>query len=252
MRALAEDGWAGTGNGHAPYGFQNPSNIMRSPLDDHYYALISTWGTTALHGIAAPQVAGNCLIRTADLNAGPGAWRAWGGAAFNISLNANPYTADGAAHPQAHVCVPVTHTNEYLSLLYSTYYKQYMTVTPSPADTLQASARDNSLLTRANLHCRTLPVVQCTAVEQVFGDGDCSTVSFKLSPDLINWSESTVIRKCICEGGKWEIYPSLMDPRSLSNSFDTVGKTALLFHVNLHGRQIWSYEVEFGGADEEQ
>ena len=97
LLALAEDGWAGTGNGHAPYGFQNPSNIMRSPLDGHYYALISTWGTTTLPGIAAPQVAGNCLIRTADLNAGPGAWRAWGGAGFNISLNANPYTAAGAA-----------------------------------------------------------------------------------------------------------------------------------------------------------
>lgn len=88
-------------------------------------------------------------------------------------------------------------------------------------------------------------------IEQVFGDGDCSTVSFKLSTDLINWSESTVIRKCICEGGKWEVYPSLMDPRSPSDSFDIVGKTALLFHVNLHGRQIWSYELEFGGASEE-
>jgi len=96
-----------------------------------------------------------------------------------------------------------------------------------------------------------LLVVHCIALEQVFGDGDCSTVSFKLSPDLIHWSESTVIRKCICEGGKWEVYPSLMDPRSERDSFDTVGKTALLFHVNLHGRQIWSYEVEFGGADEE-
>ena len=74
-----QDGWAGTGNGHAPYGFQNPSNIMRSPLDDHYYALISTWGTTSLPGAAASQAAGNCLIRTADLNAGPSAWRAWGG-----------------------------------------------------------------------------------------------------------------------------------------------------------------------------
>jgi hypothetical protein len=86
-------------------------------------------------------------------------------------------------------------------------------------------------------------------IEQVFGDGDCSTVSFKLSPDLINWSESTVIRKCICKGGEWEIYPSLMDPRSPSDSFDTVGKTASLFHVNLHGRQIWSYDLEFGGVE---
>ena len=141
LLALAEDGWAGNGNGHAPYGFQNPSNIMRSPLDGHYYALISTWGTATLPGIAAPQVAGNCLIRTADLNAGPGAWRAWGGAGFNISLNANPYTAAGAAQPQAHVCMPVTHTNEYLSLLYSTYYKQYMTVRPSPCSRYFGSKR---------------------------------------------------------------------------------------------------------------
>ena len=104
-------------------------------------------------------------------------------------------------------------------------------------------ARRDELVSQASLalHC---------IIEQVFGDGDCSTVSFKLSPDLINWSESIVIRKCICEDGKWEIYPSLMDPRSPSDGFDTVGKTALLFLVNLHGRQIWSYELEFGGANE--
>lgn len=136
LDVLVEDGWAGTGNGRAPYGFQNPSNIMHSPIDGYYYALISTWGTTALPGISAPQAAGNCLIRTSDLNDGPGAWRAWGGSDFNISLNVNPYTARGASHPQTHICVPVTHTNEYLSLIYSTYYKQYMTVSTSPVDRL--------------------------------------------------------------------------------------------------------------------
>ena len=99
------------------------------------------------------------------------------------------------------------------------------------------------------LKIRTILSENRCCIEQVFGDGDCSTVSFKLSPDLINWSESTVIRKCICKGGEWEIYPSLMDPRSPSDSFDTVGKTASLFHVNLHGRQIWSYDLEFGGVE---
>ncbi len=84
----------------------------------------------------------------------------------------------------------------------------------------------------------------------VFGDGDCSTVSFKLSHDLITWSDSVTIRKTICSGGVWEIYPSLIDPASPSASFDTVGKTASLFFVNLHGRQIWSYDIEFGGMDE--
>eukprot|EP01051_Picozoa_sp_SAG22_P016534 SAG22_NODE_2351_length_2677_cov_5.504267_3_plen_323_part_00 len=203
------DGWAGPGNGRAPYGFQNPSNIMRSPLDKHYYALISTWGTSTLPGVAAKQPTGNCLIRTHDLNAGPSAWRAWGGGGFNITLNANPYTTEGAAEPAAHVCAPVTTTNEYLTLVWSSYYKQYMTV---------------------------------------FGDGDCSTVSFKLSPDLVRWGKSVTIRESICnKAGVWEVYPSLIDPLSPSDSFDTVGKTAELFMVNLHGRQIWSYHVEFGG-----
>ena len=205
------DGWAGTGNGHAPYGFQNPSNILHSPLDGYHYALISTWGTAWQPGIQARQPGGNCLIRTKDLNSGPAAWRAWGGAAFNVSLNANPYTPAGATDPGAHICAPVTHTNEYLTLVWSTYYKQYMTV---------------------------------------FGDGGCSTVSFKLSHDLITWSKSVVIRKCICKGGRWEVYPSLIDPASPSDSFDTIGKTASLFFVNLHGRQIWYYDLEFGGADE--
>ena len=65
------------------------------------------------------------------------------------------YTPSGAADPSSHVCAPVTETNEYLTLVYSTYYKQFMTV---------------------------------------FGDGDCSTISFKLSRDLVNWGPSTVIR----------------------------------------------------------
>ena len=50
--------------------------------------------------------------------------------------------------------------------------------------------------------------------------------------------------------GVWEVYPSLIDPASTSPSYGTVGKTGSLFMVNLHGRQIWYYNLEFGGADE--
>ncbi len=82
----------------------------------------------------------------------------------------------------------------------------------------------------------------------VFGDGDCKTVSFKLSDDLMHWGESTVIRQCTCNAqGVWEVDPSLIDRASTSDSFDTVGKSASLFFVNLHGRQIWYYDLEFGG-----
>ena len=107
MPEAYQDGWAGTGDGLPPYGFQNPSNIMRSPLDGYWYALISTWGSPKGNHALPPwakqprsdQPAGNCLIRKRDLNGPPSDWRAWGGAAFNVSLNANPYTAAGALHP---------------------------------------------------------------------------------------------------------------------------------------------------------
>ncbi len=111
-----QDGWAGTGNGRSPFGFQNPSNIMRNPKDGHYYALISTWGTMTLPGVQARQPRGNCLIRTHDLNAGPSAWRAWGGRRFDVVLNEDPYTAAGARDPADHICTPVTTTNEYISI----------------------------------------------------------------------------------------------------------------------------------------
>jgi hypothetical protein len=61
---------------------------MKSPIDGYYYALLSTWGTPP--GTRALQQPGNCLIRTKDLNDGAVAWRAWGGSAFNVSLNADP------------------------------------------------------------------------------------------------------------------------------------------------------------------
>ena len=69
----------------------------------------------------------------------------------------------------------------------------------------------------------------------------------KLSHDLITCSDSVTSRKAIFSGGVLEVYPSLIAPTSPSASFDTVGKTASLFFVNLHGRQIWSYDI--GGMD---
>jgi hypothetical protein len=117
MPGKYHDGLAGTGNGMPPFGFQNPSNIMRSPKDGFYYALVSTWGVATT---AYTQQSGNCLIRIKDLNDPPNTWRAWGGAGFTVSMNANPYTHDGALDPSAHVCAPVSHTNEYLSLVWST------------------------------------------------------------------------------------------------------------------------------------
>jgi hypothetical protein len=63
-------------------------------------------------------------MRTRDLT-DPASWRAWDGVRFNITLAVNPYL-DPSLDPTKHVCKPVT-TMTYISLLWSTFYNQYVT-----------------------------------------------------------------------------------------------------------------------------
>ena len=81
-------------------GWGDPSNLLEK--DGYFYAAL--WNRNAV-GLQAPGV---CVARTADLS-DPAAWRAWGGAAFDVAF-ASPYTLPpGAAG--AHVCVPTNLPN---------------------------------------------------------------------------------------------------------------------------------------------
>jgi hypothetical protein len=61
-----------------PFGFFNPTNIVRNPVDGYYYAIIFAADPTL-------DLAGSCLIRTAD-PANYASWRAWDGTGFAVQL----------------------------------------------------------------------------------------------------------------------------------------------------------------------
>lgn len=107
------------------FGFRSPSNILqdREQSDGLYYAFLSAgWGTTV-----RGQPTGTCIMRTNDLT-DPASWRAWDGASFNVSLAVNPYTHAGKQlDPARHRCAPVTKMT-YISLLWSSFFQQYMAV----------------------------------------------------------------------------------------------------------------------------
>ncbi len=65
-----------------------PSNIVQSPRDGYYYALVQ-YDAHAADG--SVNVQGMCLMPTNNL-AAPGSWRAWDGSGFGVQFM-DPYTA---------------------------------------------------------------------------------------------------------------------------------------------------------------
>lgn len=65
-----------------------PSNIVKSPRDGYYYALVQ-YDAHAADG--SVNVQGMCLMRTDNL-AAPSSWRAWDGSGFGVQFR-DPYTA---------------------------------------------------------------------------------------------------------------------------------------------------------------
>ncbi len=101
-------------------GLGMPSSIVKDPKSDYLYVMaLANWG----HDIAA-QAGGQCLLRTNDIT-DPGSWRAWNGTGFTVSVNASAEVAP-VLDPDAHTCavldLPLTH----ISLLWSSFYEQFL------------------------------------------------------------------------------------------------------------------------------
>ncbi len=187
-----------------PAGVFTPSNIVRNPSDGLYYSLVVTQGYRA-------QKEGTCLIRTPDLSDAR-AWRAWDGSSFGIRF-ANPYRARSAKAAQS-VCKPVSPkeiTTMSGSLTYSTHFGRWLLV--GAAGVWDRSRR-----------------------EVVWG------VYYSLSKDLINWEPRKLIREAElpwtyrCGDANPILYPSLLDPHSVSRNFETVGNRAWLYFTRMHYR----------------
>lgn len=184
-----------------PYQFQpnwglfanwQPSNIVKSPIDDYYYALLEL---DIVRSGEDSWFQGTCVMRTKNL-ADPKSWRAWDGEAFNMRF-INPYLEPDAV-PEEHTCqiVPVS-TFGALSynLTYSTFFEAFMAVG----------------------HVVNHPV---------------TGFYFSLSEDLIQWTPVQLLMEADfvqTTDGPFLAYPSLIDPDSPSQNFDVTGQSPYLY-----------------------
>lgn len=162
----------------------------------------------ALVRIRAPGGAhGTCLLRSRSVGS-PDAWRAWDGHGFDGTLP-DPYS------PAAHVALGcrqvgagrIAEMTE--SLTYNTALHSYLLVGLAPPGPLSLGA-------------------------QVTG------IYFSTSPDLVHWSDRTLIAPAIttqtysCGGHSPLAYPSVIDPSSRSRVFATSGASPYLYFTQFH------------------
>lgn len=180
-----------------PVGAFVPTNIVR--FKGAYYALVS-------FSQALEQKAGDCLMRTNDLS-DPAAWRAWDGKDFTVRF-ASPYATPNL-DPKQHTCQPVSPEN-----------------LKWPVRSLLAMTGERGFLA-------TLQGARMTDTRQmIFG------VYVAHSKDLISWSEPMLVMdlpspsreqcKSLPNSIRYA-YPSILDPKSLSLNFDTVGDSAYIY-----------------------
>ncbi|KAB0266616.1 hypothetical protein [Microvirga brassicacearum] len=175
-------------------GYANPTNIIER--DGWYYAFIF-----ADHYKA--QRRGNCLIRTQNL-ADPSSWRAWDGEGFGASF-IDPFR-DSNADPEAHVCAPVAP---------ATFGRMI-------GGMVKRRGGDEVLA--------------------VFGDrrkGEGGQVEEGIfaatSRDLVKWSKPSLVMKAellwdkSCDEPHAYFYPSLIDPRATTFSFEDFGDSGFLY-----------------------
>lgn len=183
-----------------PYGYFEPSNIIRGP-DGAFYS--------AFFAIVQPGTetqSGTCLMRTTDPSA-PSSWRLWDGRGFNI-VASNPYKGPGAP-PCAFL------SSEELgglrgSLTYNTYLQRYLLVgtgTVVSADGARVCGMFYSL------------------------SKDLITWSLRrlIKPGPLPWCKGSYL---------WDsdMYPSIIDHKDTTVTFENAGQTPHLYFTRKHAR----------------
>jgi len=186
-------------SGIGPYGYFEPSNIVRH-TDGFYYTLIRSLGTEQTP--AHPD--GTCVMRTDNL-ADPSSWRAWGGSGFDISF-IDPYAQSD--DPADHVCQPVDPDLYTMSssLVYSEYLGKYLLV-----DLLNGQGR------------------YAPPAKRVPG------IYYSTSENLVSWSapkllmEAEIAETHQCGDPNPVRVPSLIDHASAKRSFESIGQRSYLY-----------------------
>jgi hypothetical protein len=182
-------------------GIFSPSNIVRSPEDGRYYALVRVAGY-------GNEPYGTCVMRTERLDR-PDSWRAWGGDGFTVEFS-NPYR-EGDVRPSSW-CEPV-----------------------APADI--AAMTDS--LTRNSVAGKYL-LVGVSSLEDQASGRTVWGVYYSFSEDLVTWTprrlllETETVHSYECGDPDPIAYASLIDPASRSRSFETTGRRGFLYFTRFN------------------
>jgi hypothetical protein len=189
-------------------GYQNPSNILLSPIDGHFYAMFNVRSNPQTGpGRFRDQEIGECVMRSPSLD--PPLWRGWNGTSFSTEF-LNPYEPgyDPVADPPNHVCMPVSTRSAKLGrtftvhgLTFSTFFNKYMIVGQQ---------------TRAGVR----------------------GFWYSLSDDMVDWSAPRLIRTSVPIGDcttedRTAVYSAILDPADTTVNFERPGSSVYLYFVKL-------------------
>jgi hypothetical protein len=182
-----------------PYGYFNPSNIIRRP-DGYFYSLI----VAQTYGVQQPGV---CVMRTRNL-VSPISWRAWDGSGYNVKF-IDPYI--DPSPPEQHVCQPVAFNEIELmnsNVTYSSFFGKYLVIGAT-------SLYDPGI------------------GDYVFG------VYYSTSSDLVNWSQRQLVMEAElpwsyqCGDDNPILYPSAL-VQTASRNFENSGKKVWLYFTRFN------------------
>lgn len=208
-------------DGAGPYGFLEPSNIVKGP-DGAYYSLVRVDEYRS-------EDQRICLLRTTDL-ASPSSWRAWGGIAFDVAF-VDPYGAGGEVGRSCAAIDPGHLGTVGSSITFNTYLDRYVAVGTS-ADSIGGRETWGIYYSMSEDLIDWTPRKLLVEVE-------------------LGWTWQP-------GDGNSYAYPSLLDPTSTSRNFETTGKTAYLYLTRFNGgppagldRDLVRLPVEFFATSDE-
>lgn len=172
-----------------------PSNIVKSPKDGYYYALLQT-DYRPVKGTDGRQ--GTCVMRTKTLD-DPKSWLAWDGKGYDMQF-INPYTEPNT-DPEKHTCQFVS-WSEIQGLTYNLTYNSFFE--------------------------KFVAVGVGTSARGVSG------FYYSLSDDLIHWTPKQLLMKADLANTvnfqpPYLAYPSLVDPSDTSRNFEVTGQSPYMY-----------------------
>jgi hypothetical protein len=169
-----------------------PSNIVKSPKDGYYYALVQI----DIRRTGEVGFQGMCVMRTLTLE-DPQSWRAWDGEGFNMRF-INPYL-ESVDNPHAHTCEAVS-VNEVGALSYNLTYNTYL---------------DKFLAVGHAVHVSPAGFYYSISDDLIHW----APKKLLMATDLAQTSV-----------GPFLAYPSLVDPDNTSLNFYTTGQSPYLYY----------------------